>query len=259
MKVVLPRLMRSFLFPASDSSRILDWSSSVSLPPRSIPLGARTVTSPTVRTSRLIGFLPLRGSSPPSGRALLLDRPALARSLTFGCFGGLRRPALRGLGGLRPLRGLRRLVFSDVVQALRRFLVVRIVLEDLVEFRLRLRDIPAVRVGLGEPDVTLDVLRLLLRRLLEVRNGVGPVLLEQENHARPALGFRVPGLLGDRRLIGLQSLRERVERGQRLRDPDPGTVVLGIHLERAAQIRDSDVRLLHRQLRETDVHERGYE
>src|SRR5438552_3254041 len=190
MKVVFPRLMRSFLFPASDSSRILDWSSSVSLPPRSIPLGVSIVTSPTVRTSRLIDFLPLRGSSPPSGRAALLGRPALDRGLTLlRVRGGLRRPALlRGFGGLRRpalLRGFRRLVFPDVVQTLRRFLVVRIQVEDLVEFRLRLRNVAAVGVGLSEPDVTLDVFRLELHRLLERGNRVGPVLLEQEHHARP--------------------------------------------------------------------------
>src|SRR6185503_18901178 len=51
MKVVWPRSMRSFSFPALSSSLILASSSSVSFPPRSNPFGVRMTTSSMVLTS----------------------------------------------------------------------------------------------------------------------------------------------------------------------------------------------------------------
>src|SRR5882672_12609985 len=154
MNVVFSRLIRSFLFPASVSSRILAWSSSVSLPPRSIPFGVSTVTSPTVRTSRLI--------APPSPGdvASLLARPALGRRpgrrRIRRLRAGLRRRPCRGSGPLGGRLGRFLLfVLPDVSQTLGRLRIIRIDVDHLVEFRLRPVDLAAVGIRLGEPDVSL--------------------------------------------------------------------------------------------------------
>src|SRR5437867_3075611 len=182
MNVVFSRLIRSFLLPASVSSRILAWSSSVSLPPRSIPFGVSTVTSPTVRTSRLIvpPSPPARlGTAWPRGvAALLLGRPArfLSRArLRSVC---LTRAPLRRTPRFACPERLLLLVLANVLHALRGLLVAGVDVENLVECGLRLVDLAAVRIGLAEPDEPLHVLGIEPGRPLQRRDCVRPVLLE---------------------------------------------------------------------------------